>query len=103
MGICREKLASAQLSFSVINLQYMEYMCERLISLKNAVEFESPPKALLKYLQFSHESKNPLHLLALDHTFLELYSVMVKEKVASGFSKQGLNMVSYVVMQDSQF
>lgn len=33
----------------------MEFMCERLISVKNAVDFESPPVALLKYLQFSYE------------------------------------------------
>ncbi len=48
----------------------MEYMSERLISVKNAVDFESPPVALFKYLQFSHESNTPLHYFALDHTFL---------------------------------
>jgi hypothetical protein len=48
----------------------MEYMSERLISVKNAVDFEFPPVALFKYLQFSHESNTPLHYFALDHTFL---------------------------------
>lgn len=50
LGICREKLSSVQLSFSVINLQYMEYISERLISVKNAVDFESPPVVVFKYL-----------------------------------------------------
>ena len=47
MGICREKLSTVQLSFSVINLQYMEYLSERLLVVNNAVDYESPPAAIL--------------------------------------------------------
>jgi len=101
LGVSRYQVATLQLSYHPLNLQYLEYLFEHYRDDHVSLDDVDDNNILLKYLRFQLKNgANIIHLLQSNLAFLQNFQKEVSRQANELENEDALNLIYYVLFPD---